>query len=118
MRTRRDRRAARPSGPSGLLGLPEDVLGAVLAFGDLRARFVGVAACTLLRDAHARMSPVHEHALLLRRFPILKTVLSSGSTLSPRELYLSQMRLFSGSDPYPIRRLWIWTNTRSRWSWR
>ena len=62
-------------GPSRLLSLlPEDLLGAVLAFGDLRARYVGVTACAFLRDARARISPAHEHALLTRRFPILKMV--------------------------------------------
>ena len=86
--------------PSRLLALPEEVLGALLAFGDLRARYVGVVACASLRDAHARISPAHEHKLLARRYPILKTILSPGSTLSPRELYMSHERLFA-AEPRP-----------------
>ena len=79
----------------GRLGLPEDVLGAVLQFGDLRARFACVCSTRELKEGHARLSPEHERKLILRRFPLLAAaVQGSATTRSPRELFLSQAQLF------------------------
>ena len=67
--------SARPARARHVLALPEDVVGTILAFGKLRARYACVVSCTDLRDGHARLAPAHEHSLLKRRFPILRTVL-------------------------------------------
>ena len=78
-----------------LVALPEDVLDAVLAFGNLRARFACVAATRQLRDGHARLSPDHERTLVLLHYPLLAVALQgSPTTLAPRELFLSQQQAF------------------------
>ena len=68
---------ARPRTASGLQAFPEDVLGAVISFADLPMRFTCVVACGAMRDAAAKLSPRLEHALVLRRYPMLAT---TGST--------------------------------------
>ena len=78
----------------GLLALPDEVLGIVLAYGDLGARFTCVAASSPLRDAQDRLSPAHEHKLLVRDFPILKPLLDANKTLAPAALYRRQVKLF------------------------
>ena len=84
----------------GLLALPDELLSAVLSCGDLRARFTCVAAASLLRDAQERMSPAHEHKLLIQRFPILKPLLLANSTLAPADVFRSQ--LFHSRIPKPM----------------
>jgi len=99
------RKTAHRARGGGRLGLPEDVLGAVLQFGDLRARFACVAVSTELRDGHARLSPDHEHKLILSHFPLLSAALQgSSTTLAPRELFLSQAQAFD-FDPVNYGRL-------------
>ena len=83
----------------GLLALPDEVLGVVLAYGDLRARFTCVAASSPLRDAHERLSPAHEHKLLARAFPMLKPLLDANKTLAPGDVYKSQRQLFHEDSP-------------------
>ena len=78
----------------GLLSLPDELVSLVLAYGDLRARFACVAASSQLRDAQGRMSPAHEHRLLVRQFPILKPLLDANKTLAPAEIYRSQQKMF------------------------
>ena len=78
----------------GLLALPDDLLAETLSYGDLRARFTCVAACSQLRDAQDRLSPAHEHRLLVREFPILKPLLDANKTLAPASVYRSQRKLF------------------------
>ena len=59
----------------------------MLSFGDLRARFAAVVACSALRDGHAKLSPEHEYRLLKIRFPMLQVLALSSS---PRKIYEAQ----------------------------
>mmetsp|Transcript_5274 Transcript_5274/g.15540 ORF Transcript_5274/g.15540 Transcript_5274/m.15540 type:complete len:277 (-) Transcript_5274:34-864(-) len=83
----------------GLLALPDEVLGIVLAYGDLGARFTCVPSSSQLRDAQDRLSPAHEHKLLVRLFPILKPLLDANKTLAPAVVYRRQMNLFHEDSP-------------------
>ena len=84
---------ARPRTASGLQAFPEDVLGAMIAFVDLPMRFTCVVACRALRDAAAKLSPRLEHALVLKKFPLLRPVVESPQGApAPRDLF----RTFSG----------------------
>ena len=84
---------ARPRTASGLQAFPEDVLGAIIAFVDLPMRFTCVVACRALRDAAAKLSPRLEHALVLKKFPLLRPVVESPQGApAPRDLF----RTFSG----------------------
>ena len=78
-----ERPTARPRPASGLQAFPEDVLGAIVSFVDLPMRFTCVVACGAMRDAAARLSPRLEHALVLRRYPMLATI-GSSPTAAPR----------------------------------
>ena len=80
-----ERPIARPRPASGLQAFPEDVLGAIVSFVDLPMRFTCVVACGAMRDAAARLSPRLEHALVLRRYPMLATI-GSSPTAAPRFL--------------------------------
>ena len=83
----------RPRTASGLQAFPEDVLGAVISFADLPMRFSCVVACRALRDAAAKLSPRLEHALVLKKFPLLRPVVESPQGApAPRDLF----RTFSG----------------------
>eukprot|EP00629_Pelagomonadales_sp_RCC1024_P000733 CAMPEP_0119280822 /NCGR_PEP_ID=MMETSP1329-20130426/23483_1 /TAXON_ID=114041 /ORGANISM="Genus nov. species nov., Strain RCC1024" /LENGTH=301 /DNA_ID=CAMNT_0007281421 /DNA_START=61 /DNA_END=963 /DNA_ORIENTATION=+ len=75
----------------GRLGLPEDVLDHVLAFGDLRSLGASAAASKAFRDSHARTGLARR--LVVRRFPILRAA-GTDDVRAPRELFLSQQRLF------------------------
>ena len=86
---------ARPRTASGLQAFPEDVLGAIIAFVDLPMRFTCVVACRALRDAAAKLSPRLEHALVLRRYPMLATTGSSPTdATAPRDLLRTYKRYF------------------------
>ena len=86
---------ARPRTASGLQAFPEDVLGAIIAFVDLPMRFTCVVACGAMRDAAARLSPRLEHALVLRRYPMLATIGSSPTAApAPRDLLRAYERIF------------------------
>jgi hypothetical protein len=77
--------STRPRTACGIERFPEDVLGAVLAFVDLPMRFTCIVACRSFRDACVRLSPRLEHALVVKRFPLLTTVSNIGT--APRELF-------------------------------
>ena len=86
---------ARPRTASGLQAFPEDVLGAIIAFVDLPMRFTCVVACGAMRDAAARLSPRLEHALVIRRYPMLATIGSSPTAApAPRDLLRAYERIF------------------------
>ena len=86
---------ARPRTASGLQAFPEDVLGAVISFADLPMRFTCVVACGAMRDAAAKLSPRLEHALVLRRYPMLATTGSSPTdATAPRDLLRTYKRYF------------------------
>jgi len=87
---------ARPRTASGLQAFPEDVLGAVISFADLPMRFSCIVACGAMRAAAARLSPRLEHALVLRRYPLLATLPDYSPTdgPAPRDLFYSYKRFF------------------------
>ena len=86
---------ARPQTASGLQAFPEDVLGAVISFVDLPMRFSCVVACGAMRAAAAKLSPRLEHALVLRRYPMLATTGSSPTdATAPRDLLRTYKRYF------------------------
>ena len=86
---------ATPRTASGLQAFPEDVLGAIIAFVDLPMRFTCVVACGAMRDAAAKLSPRLEHALVLRRYPMLATTGSSPTdATAPRDLLRTYKRYF------------------------
>ena len=86
---------ARPRTASGLQAFPEDVLGAIIAFVDLPMRFTCVVACGAMRDAAAKLSPRLEHALVLKKFPLLGTVVRSPEGApAPGELFSTYTRYF------------------------
>ena len=91
--------ATRARRRGGLLALPDELLGIVLSYGDLGARFTCVASSSQLRDAQDRLSPAHEHKLLVRLFPILKPLLDANKTLAPAVVYRRQMNLFHEDSP-------------------
>ena len=101
---------ARPRTASGLQAFPEDVLGAVISFADLPMRFSCVVACGAMRAAAAKLSPRLEHALVLRRYPLLATTGSSPTDAQPpRELLRTYKRYFRSTRrfalPLPINTL-------------
>ena len=90
-----ERPTARPRPGSGLQAFPEDVLGGIVSFVDLPMRFTCVVACGAMRDAAARLSPRLEHALVLRRYPMLATIGSSPTAApAPRDLLRAYERIF------------------------
>ena len=89
-----ERPTARPRPASGLQAFPEDVLGAIVSFVDLPMRFTCVVACGAMRDAAARLSPRLEHALVLRRYPMLATTGSTPTDAQPPRELLRTYRLF------------------------
>ena len=90
-----ERPTARPRPASGLQAFPEDVMGAIVSFVDLPMRFTCVVACGAMRDAAARLSPRLEHALVLRRYPMLATIGSSPTAApAPRDLLRAYERIF------------------------
>ena len=74
--------------------LPEDALGAIASFSDIRT-LTCVATCRALRDAAAKLSPRLEHSLVLRRYPLLGTVVKSPEGApAPGELFSTYTRYF------------------------
>ena len=95
-----ERPTARPRPASGLQAFPEDVLGAIVSFVDLPMRFTCVVACGAMRDAAARLSPRLEHALVLRRYPMLATIGSSPTAApAPCDLLREYRRIFRRRRP-------------------
>ena len=94
---------ARPRTASGLQAFPEDVLGAVISFVDLPMRFSCVVACGAMRDAAAKLSPRLEHALVLRRYPMLATTGSTPTDAQPpRELLRTYKRYFRSTRRFAL----------------
>ena len=94
---------ARPRTASGLQAFPEDVLGAVISFADLPMRFSCVVACGAMRDAAAKLSPRLEHALVLRRYPMLATTGSTPTDAQPpRELLRTYKRYFRSTRRFAL----------------
>ena len=94
---------ARPRTASGLQAFPEDVLGAIIAFVDLLMRFTCVVACGAMRDAAAKLSPRLEHALVLRRYPMLATTGSSPTdATAPRDLLRTYKRYFRSTRRFAL----------------
>ena len=94
---------ARPRTASGLQAFPEDVLGAIIAFVDLPMRFTCVVACGAMRDAAAKLSPRLEHALVLRRYPMLATTGSTPTDAQPpRELLRTYKRYFRSTRRFAL----------------
>ena len=74
--------------------LPEDALGAIASFSDIKT-LTCVATCRALRDAAAKLSPRLEHALVLKKFPLLGTVVKSPEGApAPGELFSTYTRYF------------------------
>ena len=94
---------ARPRTASGLQAFPEDVLGAVISFADLPMRFSCVVACGAMRAAAAKLSPRLEHALVLRRYPLLATTGSSPTDAQPpRDLFYAYKRFFKSTRRFAL----------------
>ena len=80
--------------------LPEDALGAIASFSDIKT-LTCVATCRALRDAAAKLRPRLEHSLVLKRFPLLTTLeISPTGALAPHELF----RTFAGYSDGDSRR--------------
>ena len=93
--------STRPRIARGLATLPEDVLGAIIAFVDLPMRFTCVAACSTLRDACARQSPRLEHSLVATHFPLITTLARNGAP-APRDLFRT-FKDFEGGNTFAVR---------------
>ena len=83
--------------------LPEDALGAIASFSDIKT-LTCIATCRALRDACAKLSPRLEHALVLKKFPLLGTVVKSpeGAPV-PGELFSTYTRFFEGPRRRPTK---------------
>ena len=80
--------------------LPEDALGAIASFSDIKT-LTCVATCRALRDAAAKLRPRLEHSLVLKRFPLLTTLETSPTGApAPHELF----RTFAGYSDGDSRR--------------
>jgi hypothetical protein len=80
--------------------LPDVLLAGALDYCDLREVAACAAASIQLRDGLRRLSPALERRLVFRRFPILSTIdASAEAPPPPRELFLSQTRLFAAERP-------------------
>ena len=77
--------------------LATDLVREVLSYSDLRTLAAGAATCRALLEA---VPPKLAHELVLRKFPILSTIVDASKAMPPaRELFESQARLFD--DPPP-----------------
>ena len=77
--------------------LATDLLREVLSYSELRTLAASASACRALRDA---VPPKLAHKLVLRKFPILSTIVDASKAMPPaRELYESQAGLFDGETP-------------------
>ena len=80
--------------------LPDVLLAGALDYCDLREVAACAAASVQLRDGLRRVAPALQRRLVLRRFPILSTIdASAEAPPPPRELFLSQTRLFAAERP-------------------
>ena len=95
---------ARPRTASGLQAFPEDVLGAVISFADLPMRFRCVVACGAMHAAAAKLSPRLEHALVLRRYPLLATLPDYAPTnaLVLGDLFQTYKRFFRSNRRFAL----------------
>ncbi len=77
--------------------LATDLLREVLSYSDLRMLAASAATCRALLDA---VPPKLAHMLVLRKFPILSTIVDAAKPMPPaRELFESQARLFDDETP-------------------
>ena len=77
--------------------LATDLLREVLSYSELRTLAASASTCRVLRDA---VPPKLAHKLVLRKFPILSTIVDASTPMPPaRELFESQTRLFDGETP-------------------
>ena len=80
--------------------LPDVLLAGALDYSDLGEVAACAAASIQLRDGLRRVAPALQRRLVLRRFPILSTIdASAEEPPPPRELFLSQTRLFAAERP-------------------
>ena len=77
--------------------LATDLLREVLSYSELRTLAASAATCRALLDA---VPPKLAHMLVLRKFPILSTIVDAAKPMPPaRELFESQARLFDAETP-------------------
>ena len=77
--------------------LATDLLREVLSYSELRTLAASASTCRALRDA---VPPKLAHKLVLRKFPILSTVVDASTPMPPaRELFESQAQLFDAPPP-------------------
>ena len=77
--------------------LATDLLREVLSYSELRTLAASASTCRALRDAVPRKLA---HKLVLRKFPILSTVVDASTPMPPaRELFESQAQLFDAPPP-------------------
>ena len=95
---------AMPRTASGLQAFPEDVLGAVISFADFPMRFRCVVACGAMHAAAAKLSPRLEHALVLRRYPLLATLPDYAPTnaLVLGDLFQTYKRFFRSNRRFAL----------------
>ena len=86
--------------------LPDVLLAGVLELADLSEVAACAAASVQLRDGLRRVAPALQRRLVFRRFPILATIGDdTAEEPPPRELFLSQTRLFADRPDFaPLRR--------------
>jgi SHAQKYF class myb-like DNA-binding protein len=86
--------------------LPDVLLAGALDYSDLGEVAACAAASVQLRDGLRRVAPALQRRLVLRRFPILSTIGDdTAEEPPPRELFLSQTRLFADRPAFaPLRR--------------
>ena len=77
--------------------LATDLLREVLSYSDLRTLAAGASTCRALLDA---VPPKLAHELVVRKFPILSTIVDASTPMPPaRELFESQALLFGAPPP-------------------
>ena len=77
--------------------LATDLVREVLSYSDLRTLAAGAATCRALLEA---VPPKLAHELVVRKFPILSTIVDAAKPMPPaRELFESQSRLFDAPPP-------------------
>ena len=80
--------------------LPDVLLAGALDYSDLGEVAACAAASLQLRDGLRRVAPALQRRFVFRRFPILSTIdASAEEPPPPRELFLSQTRLFAAGRP-------------------
>ena len=89
---------SRPARASrNVIRLATDLLREVLSYSELRTLAASAATCRALLDA---VPPKLAHMLVLRKFPILSTIVDAAKPMPPaRELFESQARLFDAETP-------------------